>query len=232
MDFDGFRRIKIRNLRNYVILKRWKLCYGNIEPSTQTNLYYLYLFDSSISCYLNSEISLSCLPSKQSVLFEYSDISIVDLQKREQQGSSRADRAPRELSIYRPMYLYCGLRDYLTAVIISVHRTHTIIKQSRVLDNQRGTVQIYDFCQVQSIYFMKSFKPSKISVTNLENPGLLWRGCFTTFTKSLYFLNKTRNTSHLKKIINLDCPSLGARSARELPYQRIIPQCIIIYDTL
>ena len=66
---------------------------------------------------------------------------------------------------------------------------------------QRGTVQIYDFCQVQSIYFTKSFKPSKISVTNLENPGLLWRGCFTIFTKSLYFLNKTRNTSHLKKII-------------------------------
>ena len=66
---------------------------------------------------------------------------------------------------------------------------------------QRGTVQIYDFCQVQSIYFTKNFEPSKISVTNLENPGLLWRGCFTTFTKSLYFLNKTRNTSHLKKII-------------------------------
>ena len=28
------------------------------------------------------------------------------------------------LSIYRPMYLYCGLRDYLTAVIISVHSFH------------------------------------------------------------------------------------------------------------
>ena len=29
-----------------------------------------------------------------------------------------------QLSIYRPMYLYCGLRDYLTAVIISVQRVY------------------------------------------------------------------------------------------------------------
>ena len=45
----------------------------------------------------------------------------------------------------------------------------------------RGTVQIYDFDQVQSIYLMKIVKPSKICVPNPENPDLFWRGVFNQY---------------------------------------------------
>ena len=37
------------------------------------------------------------------------------------------------------------------------------------------------FLYVQSIYFTESFKPSKILVTNPENPDLFWRGVFHHF---------------------------------------------------
>ena len=83
---------------------------------------------------------------------------------------------------------------------------------------QRGTVQIYDFFKMTSIScfikkiqgFGKSDKtppPQKSWVLKVRHRNFAG---LKTFRK-IYTLNLT-------KIINLDCPSLGARSARELPY--------------